>query len=184
MEELAVIIESTKEQMDKVVAHLISELMKIRAGKASPNMLKGIMVDYYGSATALEQVANVGTPDAMTLTVQPWEKNMLKEIEKAILIADLGLNPTNNGEGLIISVPPLTKERRLDLVKQVKSECESAKVSLRNSRKEANSEIKKLEDVSEDIIKDKEQEIQKMTDEFVKKIDAYFVKKEVEITTV
>lgn len=183
MEEIDLILESTKEAMGNALKHLEKKLVNIRAGKANPSMLTGVMVDYYGTPTPLNQVANVNTPDAMTLSVQPWEKAMIPEIEKAIMVANLGFNPMNNGESVIINVPPLTEERRKDLAKQAKSEAEEAKVGVRNDRKVANNEIKQL-DVSDDMKKNLEIDIQEMTDEHIKLIDQIFAKKEAEIMTV
>ena len=182
-EEIEFILDSTKEQMENAVVHLKKEFVAIRAGKASPSMLKSVMVDYYGSQTPLNQVANVNTPDAQTISVQPWEKSMLQEIERAIMIANLGFNPMNNGESVIINVPPLTEERRRELAKQAKAEAENDKVSVRNARKDANNEIKKL-DVSEDMKSNAETDIQELTDKFIKIIDDLFAKKESEIMTV
>ncbi|QYJ69287.1 ribosome recycling factor [Flavobacterium litorale] len=186
MEEIDFILDSTKESMDGSVAHLEKEFLNIRAGKASPAMLGSVMVDYYGSQTPLTQVANVNTPDARTITIQPWEKAMLQPIEKAIMIANLGFNPMNNGDNIIINVPPLTEERRKDLVKQAKGEAEDAKISIRNARKDANTEIKKLEKegASEDMRKDAEDSVQELTDSFIKKVDELFTHKEVEIMKV
>ena len=185
-EEINLIIESAKESMEGSVNHLAKELLNIRAGKASPQMLGGVFVDYYGSQTPLSQVANVSTPDARTITVTPWEKNMLQPIEKAIMVANLGLNPMNNGDNIIINVPALTEERRKDLVKQAKSQAEDAKISIRNARKEANNDIKKEEKsgVSEDICKGAEQDIQDLTDTFINKIDEQLTIKETEIMKV
>ncbi|CAL2060138.1 ribosome recycling factor [Tenacibaculum sp. 190524A05c] len=182
-EEIDFILDSTKEAMDSAISHLEKELRSIRAGKASPAMLANVQVDYYGSATPLSQVANVNTPDARTISIQPWEKNMLQEIEKAIMIANLGFNPMNNGESIIINVPPLTEERRRDLAKQAKAEAENAKVGVRNARKDANNEIKKL-DVSDDMKKNTEADIQTLTDNYVKQIDEKYAVKEKEIMTV
>lgn len=182
-EEIDFIIDSTKEQMQNAIEHLIKELRNIRAGKATPAMLAGIQVDYYGSSTPLSQVANVNTPDARTITVQPWEKNMLQEIEKAIMIANIGFNPMNNGDNIIINVPPLTEERRIGLTKQAKAEAEHAKVGVRNARKDANNEIKSL-DVSDDMKKNTESDVQTLTDTFVKEIDSLLTVKEKEIMTV
>ena len=182
-EEIDFILDSAKEAMNNAIEHLVKELRSIRAGKASPAMLANVQVDYYGSATPLGQVANVNTPDARTISIQPWEKNMLQEIEKAIMRANLGLNPMHNGENIIISVPPLTEERRKDLAKQAKAEAEHAKVGVRNARKDANNDIKKL-DVSDDMKKIAEADIQKLTDDYVKEIDEKFVVKEKEIMTV
>ncbi|MEW5676797.1 ribosome recycling factor [Flavobacterium enshiense] len=185
-EEIKFILDSTKESMNGSVAHLEKEFLNIRAGKASPQMLGGVHVDYYGSQTPLSQVASVNTPDARTITVTPWEKSMLQPIEKAIMIANLGFNPMNNGDNIIISVPPLTEERRKDLVKQAKAEAEDAKISIRNARKDANTDIKKLEKegTSEDICKTAEEDVQKLTDAFIKKIDEHLVIKEAEIMKV
>ncbi|AXG73478.1 ribosome recycling factor [Flavobacterium arcticum] len=186
MEEIDFILDSTKESMNGSIAHLEKEFLNIRAGKASPAMLGGVMIDYYGSQTPLSQVANVNTPDARTITVQPWEKNMLQPIEKAIMIANLGFNPMNNGDNIIISVPPLTEERRRELAKQAKGEAEDAKIGIRNARKDANTEIKKLEKdgMSEDVCKSAEDEVQELTNSFIKKIDELLSTKEAEIMKV
>lgn len=185
-EEIIFILDSTKESMSGSIAHLEKSFLNIRAGKASPQMLGSVFVDYYGSQTPLSQVANVNTPDARTITVTPWEKNMLHPIEKAIMIANLGFNPMNNGDNIIISVPPLTEERRKELVKQAKAEAEDAKVSIRNARKDANTDIKKLEKegTSEDICKTAEDDVQKLTDAYIKKIDEHLAIKEAEIMKV
>ncbi len=185
-EEIDFILDSTKESMNNSLAHLEKEFLNIRAGKASPAMLGSVKVDYYGSMTALTQVANVNTPDARTITVTPWEKKMIQPIEKAIMNANLGFNPMNNGDCIIISVPPLTEERRKDLAKQAKVESEEAKIAVRNIRKDANTEIKKLEKdgLSEDICKDAEEEVQNITNSFVKKIDELLAVKEAEIMKV
>ncbi len=182
-EEVEFILDAAKEQMDNAVAHLKKELSNIRAGKASPAMLRSVMVDYYGSQTPLNQVANVNTPDARTITVQPWEKAMLQEIEKGIMVANIGFNPMNNGESIIINVPALTEERRRELAKQAKAEAESDKVSVRNARKDANNDIKKL-DASEDMKSNAEADVQEMTDKYIKVIDEMYAKKEEEIMTV
>ncbi len=183
-EELQFILDSTKEAMINAIKHLEKQLLNIRAGKASPSMLGSVMVDYYGSQTPLSQVANVNTPDGRTITVVPWEKNMLQEIERAIMIANIGFNPMNNGETIIINVPPLTEERRRNLAKQAKSESEDAKIGIRNARKDANNDLKKLSEISEDLQKNAEFDIQEMTDLYVKKIDDIFHLKEKEIMTV
>ena len=182
-EEIEFILDTAKEAMDKAISHLEKELKTIRAGKATPAMLSTVMVDYYGSQTPLAQVANVNTPDARTLSIQPWEKNMLQEIEKAIQLANLGFNPMNNGDVIMINVPPLTEERRKNLAKQAKAEAEDAKVGIRNARKEANNDIKKL-DVSDDMKKIAEDDVQKLTDTFVKTIDDKLAVKEKEILTI
>jgi len=182
-DEIKFILDSTKEAMANALAHLEKKLANIRAGKASPSMLNGVMVDYYGSPTPLSQVANVNTPDGMTITIQAWEKTLIPEIERGIHAANLGFNPMNNGESVIINVPPLTEERRRELAKQAKAECEDAKVGVRNDRKSANDEIKNLE-VSDDMKKNLEIDVQKMTDIHITKIDEKFSKKESEIMTV
>ncbi len=183
-EDIKFILETAKEAMDAAVKHLEKEFVNIRAGKATPAMLGSVMVDYYGSQTPLNQVANVNTPDGRTITVQPWEKSMLQEIERGIMIANLGFNPMNNGETIIINVPPLTEERRKELSKQAKAEAEDAKVGVRNARKDANNDIKQLDDISEDQQKNAEIDIQEMTDSYVKKIDQLFEVKDNEIMTV
>ena len=182
-EDIKFILDTAKEGMDGAIEHLERMFVKIRAGKASPVMLSSVMVEYYGSQTPLSQVANVSTPDARTLSVQPWEKNMLQEIEKAIMNANLGFNPMNNGDFVIINVPPLTEERRKDLVKQAKAEAEEAKIGIRNSRQEANKDIRNL-DVSEDLQKGAENDVQTLTDKYIKKIDALLDVKEAEIMTI
>jgi ribosome recycling factor len=186
MEEIEFILDSTKESMNGSIAHLEKEFLNIRAGKASPQMLGSIFVDYYGSQTPLSQVSNVNVPDARTITIQPYEKSMLQTIEKAIMVANLGFNPMNNGENIIINVPALTEERRRDLVKQAKAEAEDAKIGIRNARKDANTEIKKLEKegVSEDICKTAEDDVQKLTDAFIRKVEEHLAAKEVEIMKV
>jgi len=183
-EDLKFILDTAKEAMDNALTHLGKRLLTIRAGKASPAMLQGVMVDYYGSPTPLSQVANVVTPDGRTISVQPWEKNLIQEIEKSIINANLGFNPMNNGESVIINVPPLTEERRKDLVKQAKSEAEDAKVGVRNDRKNANNEIKKVDDASEDEKANAEVDVQKLTDIHIKKIEEILANKEGEIMTV
>ncbi|WP_047548306.1 ribosome recycling factor [Psychroserpens sp. Hel_I_66] len=183
-EDIKFILDSTKEAMDDALKHLEKQFVNIRAGKASPAMLGSVMVDYYGSQTPLSQVANVNTPDGRTITVQPWEKNMLQEIERGIMIANLGFNPMNNGDVIIINVPPLTEERRTTLAKQAKAEAEDAKIGVRNARKDANHEIKSLEDASEDQKSNAEIDVQQMTDKYVKKIDDTYDVKEKEIMTV
>ncbi|MDA8871488.1 ribosome recycling factor [Flavobacteriaceae bacterium] len=182
-DEMNFIVDSAKESMDQAITHLEKEMLNIRAGKANPIMLSGVKVDYYGTLTPLSQVANISTPDARTLTVQPWEKNIIGDIEKAILIANLGLNPMNNGESIIINIPALTEERRRDLAKLAKSEAENAKIGIRSARKDANDEIKKSE-ASEDIQKNYEIDIQNLTDQYIKNVDEIFSIKEKEILTV
>jgi len=186
MEEIDFILDSTEESMLGSIAHLEKEFLNIRAGKASPQMLGSVFVDYYGSQTPLSQVSNVNVPDARTITIQPYEKSMLHTIEKAIMVANLGFNPMNNGENIIINVPALTEERRRDLVKQAKAEAEDAKIGIRNARKDANTNIKKLEKegISEDICKTAEDDIQKLTDAFIRKVEEHLAAKEVEIMKV
>ena len=183
MEELDFIIEASIEQMDNSIKFLEKELLNIRAGKANPNMLSSVKVDYYGSLTPLNQIANVNTPDSQTLSIQPWEKDKLEDIEKAILVSNLGFNPMNNGESIIISIPPLTEERRKELVKVAKSEAENAKVSIRNTRKDANNEIRKS-DVSDDMKSNYEIDVQEATDKYISRIDTIFSAKEKEILSV
>ena len=184
MEEIEFILDSTRESMDKSIEHLEVAFSKIRAGKASPQMLDNISIDYYGAMTPLNQASNINTPDAKTISVQPWDKSMLEVMEKAIIDANLGFTPMNNGEMIIINVPPVTEERRRALVKQAKAEAENAKVSIRNVRKDANDELKRLDGFSEDVIKDAENSVQDVTNEFSSKVDAFFTKKESEIMTV
>lgn len=182
-EEIEFILDSAKEAMNHAIEHLEKEFRSIRAGKATPAMLSTVMVEYYGSQTPLNQVANVNTPDARTISIQPWEKSMLGEIEKAIMLANLGFNPMNNGDVIMINVPPLTEERRLSLVKQAKAITEDAKVGVRNARKDANNEVKKL-DISEDLMANTEEDIQELTNSYVKLADEKFVVKEKEIMTI
>ncbi len=182
-EEIDFILDSSKESMDGAMAHLEKAFIKIRAGKASPAMLSTVMVEYYGSQTPLSQVANINTPDARTISVQPWEKTMIPEIEKAIMNSNLGFNPMNNGESVIINVPPLTEERRRDLVKQAKAEAEDARVSIRNARQDANKELKKL-DISEDLLGNAEIDVQELTDKYIQKVEDVLQLKEVEIMKV
>ena len=183
-EDIQFILDSTKEAMEGAIKHLNKRLLTIRAGKASPAMLQSVMVDYYGSPTPLSQVANVNTPDGRTISIQPWEKSIIPEIERAIINSNLGFNPMNNGESVIINVPPLTEERRKDLVKQARSEAEDARIGVRNDRKSANNDLKKLEDISEDAIKNAEIDVQNLTDTFIKDVDAILAAKEKEIMTV
>jgi len=179
-------VTDAKASMEKAIEHCDSELLKIRAGKASPAMLDDIVVDYYGSPTPLNQVGSVNSPDARTITIQPWEKSLLNPIEKAIKEANLGLNPQNDGIIIRINVPPLTEERRRDLVKKAKAEAETGKIAVRNIRKEANEKIRKLksEGVSEDDMKVGEVEIQKLTDAYIIKVDHLSEAKEKDIMTV
>ena len=185
-EEINFIIDSSKESMSSALKHLEKQFSNIRAGKASPAMLGSVTVDYYGSKTPLSQVGNINTPDARTITIQPYEKSMIQPIEKGIMLANLGFNPMNNGEMVIISVPPLTEERRRDLAKQAKAEAEDSKVGVRNDRKNANNEIKKLvkDGLSEDVSKNTETDIQALTDKYIKQIDQMLSDKEAEIMKV
>ena len=186
MEEINLILEDSKQAMEKSIIHLNLELGKIRAGRANPSMLDSVKVDYYGSLTPLSQIANISTLDSRTLTIQPWEKAMLEEITKTIMNANLGLNPQNNGEVILISVPVLTEERRIDLVKRSKAEGEQAKISIRSQRKDANEMVRNLKEkgLSEDEIKTSEEEIQKLTDLFTRKVDELVDLKEADIMKV
>lgn len=182
MENNQEIIESAELNMMSAINHLETEIAKIRAGKANPIMLKGITVEYYGNMTPLTQVASVNTPNAQTISIQPWEKDMLDEIEKSIISSNLGLNPVNNGESLLINIPPLTEERRIELTKLAKSESESAKVSIRNTRKDANNKIKNIE-ISDDLKSNLEIDTQELTDKYIKKVDEMYSIKEKDILT-
>ncbi len=183
MEEIEFIIEACRESMQNSIDHLEKELLNIRAGKANPSMLSSIKLDYYGAMTLLSQLANINTPDSQTISIQPWEKDKLQDIEKAILSANIGFNPMNNGESIIITIPPLTEERRRELVKISKIEIEKAKISIRNARKDANNELKKCE-VSTDQKSLSEQDIQTLTNEYISKTDSIYIKKEKEILSV
>lgn len=185
-EEFKLIYDEFKSANSKSVQHLENELVKVRAGKATPSMLNGVMVEYYGSPTPLAQVANVGTLDARTITVQPWEKSIINEVMKGIINSNLGFAPQNNGETVIITVPPLTEERRRDLAKKAKAEGENAKVAVRNNRKDALDMVKVLKEdgFPEDMLKNAETEIQNITNSFIKKIDDIIEEKEKEILTV
>lgn len=185
-EEVDFVLEHTEEKMRTAVAHLEKELLHLRAGKASPAMLDGLMVEYYGSITPLTQVANISTPDARTVAIQPWEKNLIPIIEKAIMNANLGFNPDNNGEMIRINVPVLTEERRRNLVRQAHQEGENAKVSVRTVRKEANESLKKLQKdgLSEDLEKDAESEVQNLTNDFGVQIENLVKAKEKDIMTI
>ena len=184
MEEIQIYLDTAREMMESAIAHTQSEFAKIRAGKALPSMLDGVEVEYYGTMTPLNQVAGVTTPDARTISVKPWEKTIIPDIEKAIVNSGLGFTPQNDGEQIRINIPPLTEERRVQLMKQVKAEAENGKISIRNSRKDTNDSLRKLEGISEDLIKDAEGDVQKLTDEFTGKIDALVDAKEKDIMTV
>lgn len=185
-EEIQMYLDEAEENMKKAANHVVEEFKKIRAGKANPNMLDGLLVEYYGNNTPINQVSSITTPDARTIMVKPWEKKMLGEIEKAIMNSDLGLNPQNDGEVVRLNIPPLTEERRKQLVKQAKNEAENGKISVRNVRKDANDSIRKLtkEGVSEDLVKDGEDTVQELTDKYTKRIDSLLEEKEKEIMTV
>ena len=185
-EEVDLILEDTEENMQHAITHLEKALLKIRAGKANPSMLQGVLVDYYGNPTPLNQVANVGTSDARTIVIQPWEKAMIAPIEKAIMSANLGFNPDNNGEVIRINIPMLTQERRVSLVKQVKHEGEEAKISLRNSRRDALEMLKKMKNdgLSEDMEKRAEDKVQKMIDKYYGKVEEMINEKEEDIMTI
>ena len=183
MDEIEFIIEACRESMQNSILHLEKELLNIRAGKANPSMISGVLLEYYGSLTPISQVSNINTPDAQTISIQPWEKDRLQDIEKAILTSNLGFNPMNNGESIIITIPPLTEERRKELVKISKVEIEKTKVSIRNARKDANNELKKC-DVSIDQKSISEKDIQELTNDYIKKADDIYLKKEKEILSV
>lgn len=185
-DEVKLVLEDATDKMDKALDHLDRELSKVRAGKANPKMLDGVMVDYYGAMTPLAQVANINTPDPRTIAIQPWEKGMIPVIEKAIMAANLGMNPDNNGELVRINVPPLTEERRKDLVKMAKKLAEDSRIGIRGARREAMDEFKKLlkEGLPEDMEKDAEDQAQKLTDRYMKKVDEMFEAKEKDIMTV
>lgn len=181
MEELELIIDSTKSEMEAALRHLEHAFLKIRAGRASTTMVQDVMVEYYGSLTPINQVANVSIPDAMTISIQPWDRTAIKDIEKAIINANLGFAPSNNGDVIILTVPPLTEERRKELVKQAKAESEQTKITVRNARQDGMKSLKKLEGISEDIIKDTESKIQTITDGYISKIEELLKHKEVDI---
>jgi ribosome recycling factor len=186
MEEIELFLDEAKELMQKAVDHTAAELVKIRAGKAMPNLLDGIMVQYYGSPTPLNQVSSVTTPDARTLAIKPFERNLISEIEKAIINSDLGLAPQNNGEIIILTIPALTEERRINLVKHAKQECETGKISIRSIRKDTNESLRKLQKdgASEDAVKRAEDQVQKLTDQFSAKVEELLAKKELDIMKV
>lgn len=184
MEELDLIVASVKEEMDAAMKHLDHAFQKIRAGRASTQMVQDVMVEYYGAPTPLNQVANVSVPDAMTIAIQPWDRTAIGAIEKAIINSNLGFAPSNNGENIILNVPPLTEERRKELAKTAKAESEQSKVTVRNARQDGMKELKKLEGVSEDLIKGVEADIQDLTDQYVKMCDEHLKVKEAEILKV
>lgn len=185
-EEIQFYLSEAEESMQKALSHTAQELTKIRAGKASPSMVQDLRVDYYGTPTPISQVANVTAPDARTLFIKPWEKNMVGEINKAIKNSDLGIQPLQEADGVRLNIPALTEQRRRDLVKQAKSEGEGGKVRVRNVRKDVNDSLRKLlkEGAAEDAIKDAEAKVQKLTDSYIVKVDDLLSKKETEIMTI
>lgn len=185
-EEAQLCVEMAQEKMEKAIRHLEDELIHVRAGKATPTILDGITVDYYGTITPISQVSNIGTPDPKTIVIQPWDKSMLQTIEKAILYANIGLTPMNNGEIIRLNIPPLTEERRKSLVKQVKTFGENTKVAIRNARRDANEELKKMlkNGLAEDLEKESFEEVQQRTDSFINKVDVIVAAKEKDIMTV
>lgn len=185
-DELSFIVDHAKESMDRAIAHLEVELVKVRAGKANPNMLDGIVVDYYGAPTPIGQVGNISVADARTLTIQPWEKNMLQPIERAIIASNIGVNPQNDGIMIRLFLPPLTEERRKELVKKAQGEGEHSKVAIRNIRRDSMEGIRKLQKngLSEDVCKDGEEEVQQLTDRYIALVDKHLGAKEKEIMTV
>ena len=185
-EEVELITEETKDRMEKAVSHLEHELARLRAGRSNPALLDGITVDYYGVNSPLSQVSNINTPDPKTIMIQPWEKTMLGTIEKAIMAANIGLTPINNGEIIRINIPPLTEERRHQLVKQVRNEGETAKISIRNARKWANDELKQLlkDGLPEDTEKEAVENVQQLTTQYNEKVDKVMAAKEKDVMTV
>lgn len=186
MEEIEFYLSHAREMMDKAVHHTQAEMAKIRAGKATPGMMDGLMVEYYGAMTPLQQVASVTTPDARTISIKPFERKLISDIERVIINSGLGFNPQNDGELIRINIPPLTEERRKGLVKNAKAEAEHGKVSVRNVRKEVNDSLRKLlkEGVSEDAVKAAEDEVQKLTDTHTTKIEQLLAVKEKDIMTI
>lgn len=186
MEEIELYLEDAKDTMDGAIKHLIIELGKIRAGKASPQMLEGLQIDYYGSMTPIQNVSTINTPDARTIAIKPFEKKIINDIEKAIRNSNLGFSPSNDGDMIRISVPPLNEERRRELVKRAKNEIETAKINIRNIRQDANNSLRKLtkEGVAEDLVKASEDRVQKLTDSFIAKIEQILSIKEKEIMEV
>ncbi len=186
MEEIELLLEMTEESMDRALKHTVIELSKIRAGKASTNMVDGVMVDYYGVMSPVSQVASVTTPDARTIQIKPFEKKIINDIERAIINSNIGLNPSNDGEYIRLSIPPLTEERRRELVKKVKAEIEIAKVNVRKVRQDINDDLRKLkaDGVSEDAIKDGEESVQKTTNKYIDRIEKMLAEKEADIMRV
>ncbi|WP_417431838.1 ribosome recycling factor [Halpernia sp.] len=184
MEELELIVMSVTQEMDAALKHQEHAFQKIRAGRASTAMVQDVMVEYYGAMTPIAQVANVMVPDAMTISIQPWDKTAIGAIEKAIINSNLGFAPSNNGENIILNVPPLTEERRKDLAKQAKAECEQTKITIRNARQEGMKDLKKLDGIAEDLIKNVEADIQVLTDKYSKKAEENLKLKEEDILKV
>lgn len=184
MEEIKMIMEMVKQEMEAAIKHLDHAFQKIRAGRASTAMVQDVMVEYYGAMTPLNQVANVSVPDAMTISIQPWDRSAINAVEKAIINSNLGFAPSNNGDNIILNVPPLTEERRRDLAKQAKAESEQTKVTIRNARQDGMKELKKLDGISEDLIKDSEETIQELTDRYTKLCDEHLKAKETDIMKV
>lgn len=184
MEELELIVAMVKQEMDAAMKHLDHAFQKIRAGRASTTMVQDVMVEYYGAMTPLSQVANIMIPDAMTISIQPWDRTAINAIEKAIINSNLGFAPSNNGDNIILNVPPLTEERRRELAKQAKAEAEATKITIRNARQDGMRDLKKLEGISEDIIKSTEADIQELTDKYVKLTDEQVKIKEADIMKV
>jgi ribosome recycling factor len=186
LEDVQLTLELAEDSMNKAISHLEAELVKIRAGKANPQMLDGIMVDYYGSATPINQVGNISVLDARTLSIQPWEKNMLQPIERGIIAANIGINPQNDGNTIRLFLPPLTEERRRELVKRCHVEGEHSKVSIRNIRRDAIENIKKLQKtgLSEDAAKDAEADVQELTNKYITLVDKHLASKEKEIMSI
>jgi len=185
-EDISQIVATADDHMKRAITHLETELIKIRAGKATPQILDGIVIDYYGSPTPINQVGNINVMDARTLSIQPWEKNMLQPIERAIIAANIGINPQNDGSQIRLFLPPLTEERRRELVKKCQGEGEHSRVAIRNIRRDAIEHIKRLQKngLSEDIAKDAETNIQNMTDKFITTVDKHLISKEKEIMSV
>lgn len=186
IEEIEILMEDAQERMEKSLVHLDSELGKVRTGKANTKMLESIRVDNYGMSSPINQIASVNTPDPRTIVITPWDKKMIPIIEKAIMAANIGLNPDNNGDIIRLNVPPLTEDRRKDLVKQSKKEGEDAKISIRNARRDVIEELKKMkkDGLSEDLEKDAEEKVQKLTDKSIRRVDEIMEKKEKDILTI
>jgi len=185
-DDLATIIEHAEDSMNKAIGHLEVELIKVRAGKANPNLVDGLVVDYYGTPTPINQIGNISVTDARTLTIQPWEKNMLQPIERSIIAANIGITPQNDGNMIRLFMPPLTEERRKELVKKAQGEGEHSKVAIRSIRRDSMELVKKLQKngLSEDVCKDAEKQIQEITDKFISLVDKHLASKEKEIMTV